>query len=340
MKRFITIPTVLATITALAGFSQAAPPTLERTIYHGAAAFRLSDGKTEAVIVPEFSGRIMRYGAVGGHNWLWNSGPKKPGGKWTNLGGDKCFIGPHFDWNLFSTKSLWPPPFPAWDGAPHEVAELSGARLRTISPVWDGFEVRIIREFSFDETGALVISQRLEKSGDTPVFISAWTVSQAAPPDAVFIPLNPKSAYAGGFYPWKPLPAEALVEKVSPTLLRLNPTSGTGYKIGSDSSVPSIAAVVDRTVWLQRAEFQAGNYPDGADGAGFPIEYYNHNAAGAGQYIELELLSPRSALKKGESITHNIRWSLHTLKTGGLSEAAAHAEIEALLLSKPGHRQQ
>lgn len=343
MKNLITIPTLLAAIIMLAGLSQAAPPTLERTTYHGAAAFRLTDGKTEAVIVPEFSGRIMRYGEVGGRNWLWNSVPKKPDGKWTNLGGDKCFVGPHTDWNLFSTKGIWPPPFPTWDGAPHEAVELSGARLRTTSPVWDGFEVRIIREFSFDESGALVISQRLEKSGDTPVYISAWTVSQATPPDAVFIPLNPPSAYAGGFYTWKPLPADALVKKLSPTLLRLNPTSGKSYKIGSDSTVPSIAAVVGRSIWLQQSELQTGNYPDGADGAGFPIEYYNHGAAGADQYVELELLSPRRALKKGESITHTVLWSLHTLKAENFSSSAGQTEIEDLLFSKPKpppHRQQ
>lgn len=51
--------------------------TVEKTTYNGLEAYRLSDEKTEAVIVPSLSGRVMRYGAVGGANWLWNAAPEK-----------------------------------------------------------------------------------------------------------------------------------------------------------------------------------------------------------------------------------------------------------------------
>jgi len=304
-------------------------PTLERIEYLGVPAFRLTDGKTEAVIVPEFSGRIMRYGAVGGQNLLWNSGPKSTNSKWTNLGGDKCFIGPHKDWHLFS-NSLWPPKFATWDGDPHVALELPGAKLRTTGPAWDGFEAKITREFSFDPDGGLLIEQSLEKTGDSPTFLALWTVSQAMPPDAVYIPLHPESPYQQGFYPWSKLPPEVVCEQLAPRLLRILPTLGKGYKLGADSPVAAIATLKDRTIWLQRAELQKGNYPDGADGAGFPVEFYNHDASGAGQYVELELLSSQRVLKRGEILSLNIRWSLHPLVAADFLSKEASVEIEAL----------
>ncbi len=318
----------------IASALHAAPPTLEPVEYLGAPAFRLSDGRTEAVIVPQFSGRIMRYGAVGGRNWLWNSGPKSSDGKWTNLGGDKAFIGPHPAWKLFSGR-IWPPPFPSWDGAAHEAVAGPGARLRTSGPVRDGFGARVTREFSFDESGALVIEQRIEKHDDAPVFLSAWTVSQAGPPEAIFTPLNPASAYTRGFHAFGKLPPEASLERLSPTLLRVKPTSGKSYKLGGDSPVSALAAVAERTVWVQRAELQPGAYPEGADGAGLPIEFYNHGAAGAGQYVELEMLSPQRALKKGESVALTVRWNLHALAAADSTSGAAQTEIEALLNAAP-----
>jgi hypothetical protein len=46
--------------------------TITRTVYEGRAAFRLSDGRTEAIVVPQIW-RVMRYAFVGGANFLGNS---------------------------------------------------------------------------------------------------------------------------------------------------------------------------------------------------------------------------------------------------------------------------
>lgn len=310
--------------------ARACAATIERVEFRGQPAFRLSDGKTEAVVVPELSARIMRYGAVGGQNWLWNSAQPAPAREWTNAGGDKCFIGPHSMWKLFSAR-IWPPPFPSWDGGPHQAEELSGARLRTTGPVWEGFGARIVREFSMNEAGELVIEQRIEKTTDSPVFAALWTVSQAVPPDAIFIPLNPASAYARGFHPFGKLPVTADVHRVSPALLCVKPTTGKSYKLGADASVAALAAVAEGTAWVQRAAMQPGEYPEGAEGAGFPVEFYNHGDGGAAQYVELELLSPLRPLKRGDDMTLSVRWSLHELAAKDAASTPAHAEIEALL---------
>ena len=49
-------------------------PSFSPVKYLGFAAYRLSDGRSEAVVVPRL-GRVMRYAMVGGENLLWNSVP-------------------------------------------------------------------------------------------------------------------------------------------------------------------------------------------------------------------------------------------------------------------------
>lgn len=292
--------------------AQAAP--VESATYNGLTAFRLSDGKTEAVIVPSLSGRVMRFGAVGGANWLWNAPPEKLAGDgYKNWGGDKTFVGPHSSWKAFA-DNIWPPD-PTWDGATHRAETLPNGHLQTTGNVWRGFGVRVVRDFSFAENGDFVVSQRLEKTAGEPRVLAIWQVAQIAPPDAVFLPLNPRSAYAHGFHPFGTLPTDANVQVVSPNLLKIAPTTGSGYKLGADSPVAAIAAVRNGVALVLRAARPDGDYADGAEGAGFPVEFYNHGEGGAGQYVELELLSPLRRFVRGGAWTHTVRWSLHLLSS-------------------------
>ncbi len=298
--------------------------TVEKTTYHGHEAYRLSDGKTEAVIVPSLSGRVMRFGAIGGANWLWNALPERlQGNGYKNYGGDKTFAGPHPVWNTF-TDSLWPPE-PTWDGAAHIGQILPDGKFKTTGNVWRGFGVRVIREFSFNAAGEFVVSQTLEKVEGEPRVLAIWPVTQVAPPDAVYVPLNEKSAYLWGYHPYGTLPKTARVEPLvetptqigtptpRPRLLKITPTSGGGYKLGADSPVVSIAAVKDGVAFVQRTEKIKAQYPEGVEGAGLTVEFYNHGEGGAAHYIELELMSPLYSLKMGESKTLVTRWSLHAL---------------------------
>ena len=298
--------------------------TVEKTTYNGLEAYRLSDEKTEAVVVPSLSGRVMRFGTVGGANWLWNAPAEKlQGNGYKNYGGDKTFAGPHPFWSTF-TESLWPPQ-PSWDGTAHMAQVLPDGKLRTTGNIWRGFGVRVIREFSFNAAGEFVVSQTLEKVEGEPRLLAIWPVTQLATPETVYLPLNEKSAYWRGFHPFGDLPATAKVEPLMDTmpeidkpfprskLLKITPTSGGGYKLGADSPVASIAAVKDGVAFVQRTEKLKAQYPDGAEGAGLAVEFYNHWESGAGHYVELELLSPLYTLKAGESKTLVTRWSLHTL---------------------------
>ncbi len=307
--------------------------TITRTVYDGRTAFRLSDGRTEAVVVPEI-GRVMRYGLVGGSNFLWNS-PQKTydKNKWKNWGGDKTWPAPQQWWPAIAQRN-WPPD-PAWDGNTYTAKILPNNHLQMTSEVAKGFGSRLIREFWFERNGDFAIGQTVEKVKGEPLLLSIWNVTQIEPPDAMFVPLNSESIYKNNFHWLVPPKSESPIVQMTPTLLQVRPSVGVStknsYKIGFDTSVVAVAAVKDGVAMMEKATRENGEYPDGAvGGAGFPVEVYNNGDAKE-NYVELELLSPLHLFKKGDRYQHTVRWSLHRLSSSDVNAMTTRATLEKLL---------
>lgn len=328
---------------ALARAAPAPRSRVEATTYSGQAAFRLTDGRSEAVVVPAL-GRVMRYAQVGGPNVLWNApaGKQFRPGDWKNWGGDKVWPAPQSQWGGLAGPA-WPP-HPTFDGMPHQaevLPEAAGAggtatkppRLRTTGPLMAGFGARVIREYSFDPaTGELVIEQSLKKEEGVPLLISLWSVTQIPPPDAAFLPLNPESPYKNNFH-WfaGKAPQGTTTAGVSPSLLRFKPSRGS-YKLGADAPIAAVAAVRDGLAFVLRGAKRPGQYPEGADGSGFPVTIWNQDETDpAARYVELEMMSPLTALKPGEQLGSVMRWSLHRLPAGGVDQPEIQQAVEALL---------
>lgn len=311
------------------------------TTYNDRPAFRLSDGRSEAIIVPSI-GRVMSYGFVDGPNLMWS--PKDPVkiGAWMNYGGDKNWPAPQSDWPAL-TGAKWPPER-AWDGLPQRADILLGARLRTTSPVAKSLlGARIIREYAFNARGELEINQIVEKLRGRPLMLSIWSITQAQP-DTIYLPVNLKSVYKNNFLWFGGARAGASITQVSPSLLRVRPikvkpgTPSSGYKIGLDSPVSAIVSVKGETAWLLQNTRGSGavQFPDGAENAGFPVELYDSGDADADKhYIELELLGPLRPTRAGSRWQQTMKWSLHRLTSSADSAAATHREIEKLMPQAP-----
>jgi hypothetical protein len=315
--------------------------------YGGRRAFRITDGRTEAVIVPALGGRVMRYGFVGGPNQLWNAPADKPfrPDEWRNVGGDKVWPAPQSQWPGLAGNG-WPPPA-TFDRAEHQATVLpagrdgSPPRLRTVGPVMVGFGTRIEREYSLDPaTGDLVIGQTLRKETGPAVQVAIWSVTQVPPPAGVLVPLNPQSPYKNNFY-WfgGTPPKEARTEAASPNLLLFRPTIGF-YKLGADTPIAAVTAVrsasgdseTGATAFVIRARKAEGAYPEGAEGSGFPVTVWNQGEQEPGaRYVELESMSPLRALKPGETLSYPLRWSLHRLPSGDVDRAEVRAAVDTLL---------
>jgi hypothetical protein len=303
-------------------------PLLERTKYLGFAAYRLSNGHSEAVVVPAL-GRIMRYGLVGGQNLLWNAVPAPAkAGEWRNWGGDKSWPAPQNRWPL-SIGHDWPP-HPSWDGNAYQAEVLPGGRLRIRSGVWPRFGCRVIRDFSFSPHGDFEVTQTYEKVSGPPVELAIWSITQLATPEAIFIPANAESTYKNGFH-WLTKSAKPTdVTLVRPDLLRIRPSGADTNKIGVDATSASIVTVTRGLAFQQKAAKPQGNYPDGAQGSGFPTEVFDIGGTGKGHYMETELLSPLRLFYVGSSWTHTVRWSLHPLMNKSVDSAALMADVASL----------
>jgi len=114
-------------------------------------------------------------------------------------------------------------------------------------------------------------------------------------------------------------------------LLRVDPVPrGGGKKFGVDAPVAALASVRDGVAWVQRAAKPKGQYPDGAEDHGFPVELYVNGDANV-FYAELELLGPLVDMVKGQKQTHTVKWSLHDLPSNDVDDAATQAALAALL---------
>jgi len=311
-------------LTGLVGTGAVASPALVSPVqYQNRAAFRLSDGITEAIVVPSL-GRVMRYGFVGGRNWLWNSTAKDgdPGSfsGWHNWGGEKTWLAPQSEWPVWHSPG-WPPD-PAIDGTPYTAVLLPGGRLRTTGNVSSGTGCRIVRDYSFDPDGSFAVAQMVEKITGPPLHVSIWSVTQVDPPATILLSLNPDSPYRDNWFTFAGQPvATVFPARPQAMLLEIRPSSHGNYKVGADSPVAVIVAVQDGIALRLRAAKPSGDYPDGAGSHGFPTEVYDSGTTQS-HYVELELLSPFRIYVPGSRFTTTVHWSLHKL-TAGDPDAAA-----------------
>jgi len=281
----------------------------EKITYKGIEVWRLTDRKTEAIVVPAWGGRVIHYARVGGANWLWGgqADAEVPYFRW---GGDKTYPGPHPMW-AFTIGQMWPPP--AMDSTPCDAVVNEEGHLLVTSAPWPAYGgARVIREYSFSPTGEFVIQHRITPVEGNSTPVCAWVITQCVPTKA-YVPMTPDSPYKDGFF-WlggtRPL---GVFQPLSPTLLEIAPAPGKAFKLGTPATTCALAARRGKEVFLLQTDFVKNvQYPDGAPAAGLTAEYYHHNALNDGEYIELELLSSLHPLKEGISFT--TRWSIHQLE--------------------------
>lgn len=307
---------------------------ISETKYQGWDAWRLCDGKTEAIVVPAI-GRVMSFKTETGKNWLWNAtfakGKTPDYGGWINWGGDKTWLSPQSDWKKMGSEKGWPPP-KEWEQTAFQAEVLTGGKLKIWGPISPITGLRISRVFYHNDKGEFVIEQTVQQLKGAPLEAGIWSVTQidGAKLDAVFLPISEKSDYEFGFLQLDKN-ARAQPKNVLPTLLQIAPTLNGAYKIGVDAPRASIAAVRGGEVFVQRTARPEGKYPDGQAGkSGTPVQLYGQGIEKI-NYLELELLSPIFSFKPGVRRTHTVRWSLHPLPNTDVSDAKTHAAIDKLL---------
>jgi hypothetical protein len=308
---------------ALGAGAIAAEPVVTKTTWREIEAWQITDGRAVAVVVPKLGGRVMVFGLVGGTNFIWSGEPGAETKPITQMwGGEKTYIGPHSMWG-FTQPRTWPPPAP--DAAEHLAEVLEGGRLRTVSPPWESYGgARITREYGFDAKGDFVMTHTISKVPGSRQIGAVWVIAQTIPSDCVFVPLNPQSPYKDNFFWFNfggPKDRKG-AQPLSASMLKIQPVTGEGFKLGANPKQPALATIKDGIAFVQRADPQDGQYPEGADGAGLSVEVYHHDLPGPGEYTELEFLSPLRRLDAGATLT--TRWTLV-----GFPDEQPHGEAKA-----------
>ena len=312
---------ILCCLWALPVFAQtslvAAPPPvapIPPTEFRGwTKAYVLKNDRVEAVFVPAV-GRLVHFSAVGGPSLfrLESSlqGQTPPAGeRFFNVGGDWLWPVAQARWASLSDEGGdWPPPAPLAD-RPWKCSawtDVGGAQCALLTRKYGPpLNILVTRLFRLDPgSAALVVRQRIERTGSAGVPVVLWNVSQIAKAESIAMPVEAESRFRGGI--------KALMGR-KPSRKRLVPCGdavvyavapGAETKLGSDSPRGWIAAARGtNAVFESVANVAAGDYPDG----GCVVEVYSNEGLG---YSEIETLGPEVDLAPGTVLENVLRIEL------------------------------
>lgn len=267
-------------------------PPPARVDYGGQSCWRLANGTVDLVVNPG-TGRIVRYGYVGGKNILWENPQavqQAPNPKdWKNWGGDRVCPWPQTEWpNLIGHD--WPPP---GDGdIPPYTVERTGAGLRMTSAELPGFGMRVVRDIELAPSGSRVtIRNRLEPVGFPKSIVTwaAWTITQMVTPELIFARLDPGARTLDHTFVGKD---PFLAPTRFGNILQLNPDPTRGCKVGLDAD--RLAGVSGEHLFIQtlvKSGTTRGTYAPGEKAQLFSLGGSDPVLTGS-SYLEMELTSP------------------------------------------------
>ncbi len=284
--------------------------TVQKVDYQGwTGAYRMANKQVELVFVPQI-GRVMRYGYVGEANLLWENPAllgkttafNPPPTDWTNYGGDKLWPAPQKVWG-------WPPD-PVMDSAPQKVTLTDDKRLKIEGAVSPKHNLSFVRTITLEPQGTGVTFENVLVNHDKKAAQWAvWQVTQVNAPDRLRMPLNPKGAFKKGYYVFQG--SEPVKDKIQVLTdeVQLTRDSMKSAKIGGDSPLGWLTADKGAVRFEISSKRQVGKtYAD--DGCSLEI-YTNPDPL---PYIELELLSPLTTIKPGQTLSMTTKWFLKKLR--------------------------
>lgn len=269
-------------------------------------SYKLSNGKTSVVVVPQAGGRIMEF-SLDGDTPMWVN-PEELGktyppvvGEWHNYGGYKTWPSPQSVWG-------WPPD-PYLDQAPAVVEKTGPGSIRITGANSPNAGITFVKDLTLDSSSSrLIVSQKMINTSDKTVEWGIWDVTQVKPAGRVAFPVNPSSRFEDGVLQLYVDPNNT--DKIKHWRVRdgiciLEPGKFI-EKIGADPSNGWMLWANEDLVYIKLFPVQKINavYQDG----GCQIELFN--APGPPAYIEMEASSPVIKLKPGEKTEFTEIWLL------------------------------
>ncbi|MBB6431316.1 DUF4380 domain-containing protein [Algisphaera agarilytica] len=271
-------------------------------------AVKIDNGVVRLAVSPSV-GRVVEFGYVGQPNLLWVNTQDifdTPPGPDTyyNIGGDKLWVAPQPLWKNAFGHDNWPPEG-VIDGAAWTLVEQKRDSITIQSPESPDYGVVVRRTFQLPASKSqAVITNQIVRLRANPHPLQLWTVTQIKEPDTAVLDIAKDG-------PEMPTPFVKMTDET--------PVKVEGYVrlIGEGGAVAWtqqgdvhaklgtlgrwVAGVYDGVVFRQSTKFDANAaYPEASS-----VQVYR-----AGDYTELELLSPLIQLAPGESMSNTVTWAL------------------------------
>lgn len=327
----------VATLASVASASRGEPPVIEPVAFQGwKNNLRLSNGDVELVVTLDVGPRVIAYNLPGKPNVLKvyaEQAGKSGESEWMIRGGHRLWAGPEEPGRTY-----------ALDNGPvtHEVVD-GAVVLRPKSPD-NIYGIQKELRLTLDSKGTgVTLLHRLTNTGEKPATLAPWTLTVMAPGGVEFLPMPPRRPHPG-----PPSQAKSADDYAADRLLVLWPyfdftdprwsfgsrlialrqdANAGPTKIGLAHREGWAAYLNAGTLFLKRFPYKAGStYPDG----GCNYETFTNQ-----DMLEMESLGPLVTLKPGESVTHEERWSLHTVALPSQDEKAVLDTIAPLLGAIP-----
>ena len=321
------------------------PAKIEQTQYRKWNVYKLSNGLVSVFVAPDIGGRAIQL-QLGDHEFFFVNkaleGKVLPESQnnleagWANYGGDKAWPGPEGYVNDDQWASV---PYYILDGAPYQAEVVANTpaevAVRVTSPLDPRTGVQIVRTFHvYADTTRIKVDQVMRNISRRQIRWGLWHLIQNDAADVndpskpnpelyMYIPLNPHSKYAEGYY--KPYgDARHPSYEVLPggRMLRVHYLYSV-CKAAADSSAGWFAVVNgQKNIGLVEnfKYFPGQEYPDGAsietwnDGPGtISRGPFDQTLADDPQktpyFLESEGMSPYAQLEPGEEYSYPIYWS-------------------------------
>jgi len=272
----------------------------------------LANGKVQLGVSPAL-GRVVWFSLAGQDNLIWMSDSSayddpvmRPEGEpYYNLGGDKLWATNQMLWPDATGNSPWPPDG-VFDGGAWSVLEQSEHSLTIQSEPSPMFGAVALRTFVvLPDEASVQITNALHRFEPNPIPLTLWSVTQVRPPLRALLDIAAERPGLGGAYM---VLTDESSAKVDGHVEMLNDEAALVWEQAGEPHAKLgaygrwVAAVYDDVVFHQRVAFDLhGAYPDRSS-----VQLYR-----AGEYTELETLSPLVQLAPGQELTNTVVWTLY-----------------------------
>ncbi len=273
----------------------------------------LDNGVVEAYVTVDVGPRIIRFGFVGGQNFMQDDRTALggltdqvfedyfgAGKKWENLGGHRIWLSP---------ESYPETYYPDLDPVEYRV-EPDGKTVSFFAPF--EHENSVFKEMLVtlpeDKENALLVTMRVTNIGDKPLRFAIWGLTVSAQGGTEIIPMNTDNT---GLLSNRTIMAWPYTDMGDPRVtwrnkyvtLRQDPTATTPFKLGFDLKGGKVHYVLKGEVFTKfhMTHHPHATYPD--NGCSFET-YTNPN------FIEIESLSPLCDVAPGSRSELTELWML------------------------------